>query len=81
MDDDRRELLRRLFAAATELTETAHDAATAGQSGALKADGYAEAAGRLRAAAGDIAALADAAMVLACPGPENGPDSPRQRLR
>ncbi len=74
MDDDRRELLRRLFAAATELTETVHDAATAGQSGTLKADDYAEAAGRLRAAAGDVTTLADAAMVMARPGPENGPD-------
>ncbi len=76
MDDDRRELLRRLFAAATELTETVHDAATAGQSGALKADDYAEAAGRLRTAAGNVAVLANAAMVMARPGPENGPDSP-----
>jgi hypothetical protein len=30
MDDDHRELVRRLFAAATEMTETAHEAATAG---------------------------------------------------
>ncbi len=35
MDDDRRKLLRRLFVAATELLETAHGAATAGQSGAI----------------------------------------------
>ncbi len=76
MDDDRRELLRRLFAAATELTETAHDAAIAGQSGEIGAEDYAEAARRLRAAAGDVAALADAAMALARPGPENGPDQP-----
>ncbi len=74
MDDDRRELLRQLFAAATELIETAHDAAIAGQSGEIAAEDYAEAARRLRAAAGDIAALADAAMVLARPGPENAPD-------
>ncbi len=74
MDDYRRELLRQLFAAATELIETAHDAAIAGQSGEIAAEDYAEAARRLRAAAGDIAALADAAMVLARPGPENGPD-------
>ncbi len=37
MDEDHRELLRRLFAAATELTETAHEAAIAGQSKALAA--------------------------------------------
>ena len=35
MDEDHRELLRRLFAAATELTETAHEAAIAGQSETL----------------------------------------------
>ena len=37
MDDDHRELVRRLFAAATALIETAHDAAIAGQSGAIAA--------------------------------------------
>ena len=52
MDDNHRELLRRLFAAATELTETAHEAATAGQSEALTAGDYATAARRLRGAAG-----------------------------
>ncbi len=75
MDGDRRELLRRLFAAATELIESAHDAAIAGQSGTLAADDYAEAARRLRAAAGDAAVLADAALIIALPGPENGSDS------
>ena len=39
MNDDRRELLSRLFEAATELVETAHEAAVAGQSGALAAPG------------------------------------------
>ncbi len=77
MDDDRRELLRRLFAATTEMIEAAHDAAIAGQSGALAAEGYAEAARQLRAAAGDIAALADAATVLARPGLENDPGNGR----
>ncbi len=51
MDEDHRELVRRLLAAATELTETAHEAATAGQSEALTAGAYAEAAGQLEAAA------------------------------
>ncbi len=32
MDDDHRELVRRLFVIATELIETAHDAAVTGQS-------------------------------------------------
>ncbi len=75
MDDDRRELLRQLFAAATELIETAHDAAVAGQSGEIAAETYAEAARRLRAVTCDVVTLADAATVLARPGPENGPDS------
>ncbi len=44
MDDEHRELVRRLFAAATALIETAHDAAVAGQSSAIAAGDYAEAA-------------------------------------
>ena len=67
MDEDHRELLRRLFAAATELSETAHEAATAGQSKALTAGDYATAARRLRGVARDIAALAEAATVIAGP--------------
>ena len=65
MNDDNRELVRRLFVAATELIETAHDAAIPGQSDALADEDYAEAAIRLRAAAGDVVALADAAIVIA----------------
>ncbi len=65
MDDDHRELVRHLFAAATALIETAHDAAIAGQSGAIAAGDYAEAAHRLQGAARDIAALAEAAAVIA----------------
>ncbi len=51
MDEDHRELVRRLFAAAAEMTETAQEAAIAGQSEALTAGAYAGAARRLRAAA------------------------------
>ncbi len=65
MDDDHRELVRRLFVAATALIETAHDAAVAGQSGEIAGRQYAAAARRLQAAARDLAALADAAMVIA----------------
>ena len=39
MDDDHRDLVRRLFVAATALIETAHEAAIAGQSEALIARG------------------------------------------
>ncbi len=73
MDEDHRELLRRLFAAATELTETAHEAAITGQSEALTAGDYATAARRLRGVARDIAALAEAATVIA--GPSDGDSS------
>ncbi len=78
MDEDHRELVRRLFAAATAVTDTAHEAATAGQSEALTAEAYAGAARRLQAAARDIAALAEAATVIAGPvkdGARAGPKS------
>ncbi len=70
MNEDYRDFLRRLFAAATDMTETAHEAAIAGQSEALSAGDYAEAARRLRGAARGIAALAEAAAVIA--GPDEG---------
>ncbi len=65
MDDDHRELVRRLFAAATELIETAHDATVAGQSSEIVAEDYAETARRLHATARDVAILAEAAMIVA----------------
>ncbi len=65
MDENRRELVRRMFAAATALIETAHEAAIAGQSEALTARVYAEAARQLEVAARDIAALAEAVAVIA----------------
>ena len=75
MDEDHRELVRRLFAAATELTETAHEAAIAGQSEALTAGDCATAARRLQWVARDISALAEAATVIA--GPSDGDPSSR----
>ncbi len=78
MDDEHRELVRRLFAAATALSETAHDAAVAGQSSAIAAGDYAEVAHRLQGAARDIATLAEAAAVIvrsAGHGARTGPDS------
>ncbi len=78
MDDDHRELVRRLFAAATAMIETAHEAAIAGQSEALTAGDYAAAAGRLQGAARDIAALAEAAAVIAGPSDGNPSSSPDQ---
>ncbi len=80
MDDDHRELVRRLFAAATELIETAHDAAVAGQSGEIAAEDYADRARLLHAATRDIAVIAEAAMIVAnLDGYQhrNGPKRPR----
>ncbi len=68
MDDDHRELVRRLFTAATELIEAAHEAAVAGQSAEIVAEDYGAAARLLQATARDIAALAAAAMIVAVPG-------------
>jgi hypothetical protein len=65
MDDDHQELVRHLFAAATELVETAHDAAVAGQSGEIAAGDYVAVARALRATARDVAVLAEAAMIVA----------------
>ena len=65
MDDDHRELLRRLFATATALIETTHEAAVAGQASEIAAGDYAAVARRLQAAARDVAALAEAALVIA----------------
>ncbi len=80
MDDDHRELVRRLFAAATALIETAHDATVEGQSEALTARVYVEAARRLEAAARSLTALAEAVAVIADPvkdGARTDPESPR----
>lgn len=77
MDDDHRELVRRLFVAATALIETAHDAAITGQSGAIAAGDYAKAARRLQGAARGVAAMAEAAAVITDPSdgdPSGRPD-------
>ncbi len=65
MDDDHREILQRLFVEATEFVESAHDAGTKGQSTRLTAQDYADAARALQAVARDIAALAEAAAIIA----------------
>ena len=65
MDDDHRELVRHLFAAATARVAIAHEVAVAGQSGEIATGDYAAVAQRLQAAAQDISALAEAARVIA----------------
>ncbi len=78
MDDDHRELVRRLFAAATELIETTHNAAVAGQSSEIAAEDYAETARRLHATARDMAILAEAAMIVADLGINQHPNRPKR---
>ncbi len=80
MDDDNRELVRRLFAAATVLIETAHEAAIAGQLEALTAGDFAATARRLQGAARDIAALAEAAKVIADPAQDGAWTDPESLL-
>ena len=75
MDEDHRELVRRLFAAATEITETAHEAAIAGQAAALTAGDYANAAHRLQGATRSLAVLAEAAAIIV--GPSDSDSSNR----
>ncbi len=76
MDEDDRELLRRLFVAATALSETAQEAAIAGQSSALAARDYADTAQRLLAAARGLTTLAEAAAVIAEPAGEGARTDP-----
>ena len=75
MDDDHRELLQQLFVVATEFVESAHDAAAKVQSARLTAQGYADAARELHAAARVIASLAEAAAIIA-ENSATSPDSP-----
>jgi hypothetical protein len=65
MDDDHRELVNRLFAMATARLEDASEIAVAGQSPGLSRTQLADRARRLQAAARDVAALAEAATVVA----------------
>ena len=65
MDDDDKELVRRLMAKATSMLEDAVETAVAGQTSRLSAPEYARAARRLQAAAQDIAVLAETATIVA----------------
>ncbi len=65
MDDDNKELVRRLMAKATVMLEDMVETAVAGQSDRLSAPEYAGAARRLQAAAQDIAIIAEAVTIVA----------------
>ncbi len=59
--------VRHLFVVMAEMSEPAHEVAIVGQSEALTAGDYTEAAQRLQGAARGLAALAEAAVVIAGP--------------
>ena len=80
MDDDHGELVNRLFAAATAMLEDVVEVAVAGQSAEIAAEDYVSAARRLQATARDIAALAEAAMIIAVPGFNQRRDWPEYSL-
>ncbi len=65
--------VRHLFVVMAGMSETAHEVAIVGQSEALTAGDYTEAAQRLQGAARDVTALAEAATVIA--GPSDGDPS------
>ncbi|MDB5596847.1 MAG: hypothetical protein JWM36_3808 [Hyphomicrobiales bacterium] len=65
MDDDRVELLRRLFVAMAEIAEDATAAAFEGQGLHVTATPYAKAARQLQMAGRDLDVLAQAATLLA----------------
>ncbi len=64
MDEDHRELVRRLFVAATARLETAHEFAIDGQSAGLSFSEYQACANKLCSISADIDALANAVAVL-----------------
>jgi hypothetical protein len=65
MDEDRIELLRRLFVMAAEAAEAASAAAMDGQGLHKSPKSYAHAAARLQTAADELSVVAQAAAVLA----------------
>ena len=71
MDENRRELARRIFAEATERLEEAHEVAISGQSPHLSGADSHSIAGRLRRIAQEILILAETAIILAR-GEEDG---------
>ena len=80
MDDDRRELANRLFAAVTAMLEDAIEVAVAGQSPRLNPARLADIGRRLQAAARNIAIIAEAATIAANLG-NNRPRNPPKRSR
>ena len=65
MDNDERDLVRRLFATMTDRLETAHRLAVTGQADLRNAGAYARTAQQLQAMARQIATLAEAVLIVA----------------
>lgn len=64
MSDDDRELVNRLFAAATGMLEDAHEIASAAQSSRLSLPQLEDHAVRLKGSAQDIACIAETASII-----------------
>ncbi len=67
MDDDRKELVRRLSTLATEVLEDAHEAAIEGQSVELRAPEYASCVRRLQSAARKLTTVAETMSIVVSP--------------
>ena len=80
MDDDYRDLANRLFATGTAMLEDAIEMAIAGQSQRLGSTQLSDYSRRLRAAAHDVAVIAEAAVIVADLGADR-PQGRRNRSR
>ncbi len=78
MNDDHRELANHLFATATTMLEDATEIAVAGQSSQLNLSQFADQGRRLQAAARDIAAIAEAAVIVANLGDNRHRNRPKR---
>lgn len=77
MDEDQRELTNRLFAAATAMLEDAVEIAAAGQSSGLDGAQLTKHGSCLRAAAAEIMTIAEAAVIVAASGINQGRNGPK----
>ena len=78
MDDEYRELARRLFAATTAMLDDAIEAAVSGQSAKLGPRQLVDRARQLHAAARDITVIAEAAMIVANSGVNQHRNRPKR---
>ncbi len=81
MDDDRKELVRRLSTLATEALEDAHEAAVEGQSAELRAQDYARCARRLQSAARNLSSIAGTMMIVVSHEGDETANAPMTRSR